>query len=60
VLVIHGLKDQALNASGHNGTWNWVDADTTLLMIPSAGHFVQYDAAALVDRTVRDWLDARP
>jgi pimeloyl-ACP methyl ester carboxylesterase len=60
VLVIHGLKDHALNASGHSGTWNWVDADTTLLMIPSAGHFVQYDAAALVNRTVRDWLDARP
>ena len=60
VLVIHGMKDQALNANGHSGTWNWVDADTTLLMIPSAGHFVQYDAAPLVIRTVRDWLDARP
>lgn len=60
VLVIHGMKDQALNAAGHNGTWNWVDADTTLLMIPSAGHFVQFEAAPLVNRTVRDWLDARP
>ncbi len=60
VLVIHGLKDQALNANGHSGTRNWVDADTTLLMIPGAGHFVQYDALALVNRTVRDWLDARP
>jgi pimeloyl-ACP methyl ester carboxylesterase len=60
VLVIHGMKDQALNAAGHNGTWNWVDSDTTLLMIPSAGHFVQFEAAALVNRTVRDWLDARP
>lgn len=60
VLVIHGLKDQSLNAKGHNGTWDWVDADTTILMIPSAGHFVQFDAMALVNRTVRDWLDARP
>ena len=60
VLVIHGLKDQALNAAGHNGTWNFVDADTTLLMIPSAGHFVQFDALPLVNRTIRDWLDARP
>ena len=59
VLVIHGLKDQALNAAGHNGTWNYVDADTTLLMIPSAGHFVQYEAQPLVNRTIRDWLDAR-
>jgi len=59
VLVIHGMKDTALNAAGHNGTWDHVAADTTILMIPSAGHFVQHDAQALVDRTVKDWLDAR-
>jgi len=59
VLVIHGMKDTALNAAGHNGTWDHVAADTTILMIPSAGHFVQHDAEALVDRTVKDWLDAR-
>jgi pimeloyl-ACP methyl ester carboxylesterase len=59
VLVIAGLKDTALNAAGHNGTWDHVDADTTLLMIPNAGHFVQHDAEALVDRTIKDWLDAR-
>jgi len=59
VLVIHGMKDTALNAAGHNGTWDHVAADTTLLMIPTAGHFVQHDAEALVDRTVKDWLDAR-
>jgi len=59
VLVIHGMKDTALNAAGHNGTWDHVTQDTTLLMIPSAGHFVQHDAEALVDRTVKDWLDAR-
>jgi pimeloyl-ACP methyl ester carboxylesterase len=59
VLVIHGEKDAALNAAGHSGTWNYVDADTTILMVPTAGHFVQHDAEALVDRTVKDWLDAR-
>ena len=59
VLVIHGMKDTALNAAGHNGTWDHVTADTTILMIPSAGHFVQHDAEALVDRTVKDWLNAR-
>jgi hypothetical protein len=26
---------------------DWVDADATRLMIPSAGHFVQFDATAL-------------
>ncbi len=59
VLVVHGLKDTALNAAGHSGTWDHVAADTTLLMIPTAGHFVQHDAETLVDRTVKDWLDQR-
>ena len=59
VLVIHGMKDTALNAAGHNGTWEHVQGDTTILMVPAAGHFVQHDAEALVDRTIKDWLDAR-
>lgn len=59
VLVIHGMKDTALNAAGHAGTWNHVDADTTVVMIPSAGHFVQHDAETRVNRTVRGWLDER-
>jgi pimeloyl-ACP methyl ester carboxylesterase len=59
VLVIHGMKDTALNAAGHAGTWDHVTADTTILMVPTAGHFVQHDAEALVDRTIRDWLNAR-
>ncbi len=59
VLVIHGMKDTALNAAGHSGTWDHVDADTTVVMFPQAGHFVQHDAQDQVDRTVRDWLNAR-
>jgi pimeloyl-ACP methyl ester carboxylesterase len=59
VLVIHGMQDKALNAAGHAGTWDHVTADTTILMIPGAGHFVQHDAEKLVDRTVKDWLNAR-
>ena len=60
VLVIHGLKDAALQAGGHAGTWDHVTADTTLLMIPSAGHDVQHEAGDLVNRTIHDWLKARP
>jgi len=59
VLVIHGMKDTALNAAGHNGTWEHVTADTTILMVPTAGHFVQHDAQDLVDRTIKDWLNER-
>lgn len=57
VLVIHGMKDQALLASGHSGTWNYVTRDTTLLMIPDANHFVQHDAPDLVNKSIRAWLD---
>jgi pimeloyl-ACP methyl ester carboxylesterase len=59
-LVIHGMKDTALNAAGHSGVWDHVEADTTLVMFPQAGHFVQWDAKAQVNRTIVDWLKARP
>jgi pimeloyl-ACP methyl ester carboxylesterase len=29
-------------------------------MIPNAAHFVQHDAAPLVNRAIKDWLKARP
>ncbi|MFM8377123.1 MAG: alpha/beta fold hydrolase [Phenylobacterium sp.] len=59
VLVIHGMRDKALAAAGHAGTWDHVARDTTLLMIPDADHFVQHDAETLVNRTIRSWLADR-
>jgi pimeloyl-ACP methyl ester carboxylesterase len=56
VLLIHGLKDQALLPGALNDTWNWIDSDLTLVTIPGAGHFVQQDAADLVTRTIVAWL----
>ena len=56
VLLIHGLKDQALLPGALNDTWNWIDSDLTLVTIPGAGHFVQQDAADLVTRTMVSWL----
>jgi pimeloyl-ACP methyl ester carboxylesterase len=56
VLLIHGLKDQALLPGALNDTWNWIENDLTLVTIPSAGHFVQQDAANLVTRTMVAWL----
>jgi len=56
VLLIHGLKDQALLPGALNDTWNWVEKDLTLVTIPGAGHFVQQDAADLVTRTIVGWL----
>ena len=56
MLLIHGLKDQALLPGALNDTWNWIDKDLTLVTIPGAGHFVQQDAAELVTKTMVSWL----
>jgi pimeloyl-ACP methyl ester carboxylesterase len=56
VLQFHGLKDTALHANGLNGTWEYLDNAWTLVTVPDAGHWVQHDAAALVTKTIVDWL----
>ena len=35
VLLIHGLKDQALLPGALNDTWKWIDNDLTLVTIPA-------------------------
>lgn len=57
VLLIHGLKDQALLSGALNNTWDWIGADLTLVTIPNAGHFVQQDAAELVSKSISSWLN---
>jgi pimeloyl-ACP methyl ester carboxylesterase len=59
LLIFHGLQDTALHSDGLNNTWDWNDADTTIVSAPEANHFVQQDAAELVTSTLRWWLDAR-
>lgn len=59
LLIFHGLKDTALHSDGLNNTWDWVDADTTIVTAPNSSHFVQQDAAELVTSTLKWWLLAR-
>jgi pimeloyl-ACP methyl ester carboxylesterase len=56
VLVIHGLQDPFLLAAGLNGTWQWVAQPLTLVTIPTASHFVHWDAPGLVTKTIKRWL----
>ncbi len=56
VLMIHGLKDNALLPGALNDTWKWLDSELTLVTIPEAGHFVQQDAADRVTRILVSWL----
>jgi pimeloyl-ACP methyl ester carboxylesterase len=57
VLQIHGLDDQYLLAAGLDGTWNWLDADLTLVTIPGVGHFVHQDAEEMVTPSILMWLE---
>ncbi|MEO2015798.1 MAG: alpha/beta hydrolase [Fuerstiella sp.] len=59
VLMIHGLKDTALLPGALNDTWLWLEKDLTLVTLPTAGHFVQQDAAQTVTRTISNWLTVR-
>jgi pimeloyl-ACP methyl ester carboxylesterase len=56
VLMIHGLKDQALLPGALNDTWKWVEKDFTLVTVPNAGHFVQRDEPEFVTKTLVRWL----
>jgi len=56
LLLIHGLADFALLASGHNDAWDYVDGDLTMLMLPGVGHWVQREAPEAVSRAIADWL----
>ena len=58
--VIHGLDDKALLAPALAGTWDWVAAPLDILTLPGAGHFVQRDASAEVNRALGAWLAAPP
>lgn len=60
VLMLHGLNDTALLATGLNRNWEWVDNVLTLVTVPGAGHFVQNDAAAFVSATMKTWLANTP
>jgi epoxide hydrolase 4 len=55
-LVIHGMRDPYVLSSSHDRNWEYVDDTLTTVMIPTAGHFVQTDAADTVTKTIVDWL----
>ncbi len=59
LLVFHGLQSTALHYDGLNNTWDWNDADTTIVSAPTANHFVQQDAPELVTSNLKWWLRTR-
>lgn len=59
VLMFHGLQDRALLPGALNDTWQWVSSSLTLVTLPNANHWVQYDAADEVNQVMTDWLRRR-
>lgn len=59
VLQFHGLKDTAVDKDGLKNTWDWIEADYTLVTIPTSGHWVQSEASDLVSATMKAWLSQR-
>lgn len=57
VLMFHGLNDTALHHRGLNNTWEWIEKDLTIVTVPGASHWVHLDAAELVSKTMRAWLE---
>jgi epoxide hydrolase 4 len=55
-LVIHGMKDPFILSSAHDRNWEYTENSLTTVMLPNAGHFVQIDAAAEVNRAILEWL----
>ncbi len=60
VLQFHGLLDKAVDKDGLRDTWNWVDEDYTLVTIPGCDHWVQREAADIVNTTMFWCLKSRP
>lgn len=60
LLIVHGVKDTALGAPGHNNSWLRAEKDTTVMWLPNAGHWIEQDEGPIVNRTIHDWLNARP
>ena len=56
VLQIHGLADLAVYKDGLADTWDWIDADYTLVTYPGVGHIPQLEVPDKVTQTIRRWL----
>ena len=56
VLQIHGLADLAVYKDGLADTWDWINADYTLVTYPGVGHIPQLEVPDKVTKTIRAWL----
>lgn len=56
VLQFHGLADLAVYKDGLAETWDWIDADYTLITYPGIGHIPHLEKPDAVTTAMRGWL----
>lgn len=56
VLIIHGKKDTYSLTKSHNNTWNFVDNELTIHVLPNAGHFIQRDESNKVSLLIKQFI----
>jgi hypothetical protein len=59
VLQFRGQRDKAVDKDGLRDTWNWVEADYTLVTVHARSRWIQREAAVIVSHTMRWWLKSR-
>ncbi|MEJ2113290.1 MAG: alpha/beta hydrolase, partial [Flavobacteriaceae bacterium] len=57
VLIVHGKNDKYLPISGHNNTWDFIDNELTIEILPKSGHFVQQDESEKLTKLIAEFLE---
>jgi pimeloyl-ACP methyl ester carboxylesterase len=56
-LIVWGLEDPYFSRRSLNDLWDWFAPSYRFVSVPGAGHWVHHDAARVVNRELRSWLD---
>lgn len=55
-MAIRGQNDQYVAPGLFDATWKYVNAETCMVCLPHAGHFIHHQAAATVNRHLKNWF----
>lgn len=59
VCIIHGKKDPYALTKAHNNTWDHVDSELSIVVLPEAGHFIQQDENERVTQLISSFLSEK-
>lgn len=56
VLIVHGKKDKYAPTQAHNNSWDFVDGELTIVVLPKAGHFIQQDESEKLTALIKKFI----